>query len=141
MTVDNPSLLAHRPIPTLREWLGDGSRAPAFEEWVRENLAVQELDLTEEERAASRIIKTMAIASIESMRIEDEHGRDPFDSTVMLARAAGWACMAAVACLLREGPNVPVLKVAKLFAAEFEAGAKQFARSEMKSRAAQSIQA
>ena len=128
MTVDNPSALVHRPIPSLREWLGDGDRAESFEQWVSENLARQsDPQLTESERAFVRILNTISIAAIEVLRLEHAQGRDTIDSAVFVARAMGCASLCAIASQLREG-GVPWLKIAKMFTAEFEVGAKDAAR-------------
>lgn len=130
MTVENPSALVHRPIPALRQWLGDGDRAEGFEKWVAENLARQnDRTLTDSERSFVRILNTITIASIECLRLEHENGRDHVDSTIFLARAMGVASLYALAGQMGESPDIPWRRIANDVIGEVQAGVNEGART------------
>lgn len=125
-----------RPLPTLAQWLGDGLRADMFEEWVADNLRLQAALDDPNEAMAVRLIQTLSIACVESLRIETErHDSHVIRAAMMLARVAGLTVFAANQCALNDDRNPPYLKIAKTLAEEFEHGAKMAARSAIKARA------
>ena len=126
-----------RPLPTLAQWLGDGLRADEFEEWVADSLKLEAALDNPAEAMSARLIKTLAIACVEALRIETErHDSNIVNAALFLARAAGFTVFCANQCALDEDKNPPYLRIARILAAEFEHGAKLAAQSALKQRAA-----
>lgn len=118
-----------RPLPSLAAWLGDG-RADGFEAWVKQTVLDEQKATTADEKAMLRILRTLAIAMIETMRIESErHGRDDAETVLMLARAAGVTAIGAVISLVDTDKKPPLLTLVRLFSDEFKHGAKLMART------------
>lgn len=125
----NAEKILDRPLPSLAAWLGDG-RADGFEDWVAQTVFDEQKAATADEKAMLRILRTLAIAMIETMRIESErHGREDYETALMLARAAGVTAIGAVISLVDTDKKPPLLTLARLFSDEFKHGAKLMART------------
>jgi hypothetical protein len=112
-------------IPSLNEWLGDGSRGEGFEQWV--SLVLSKEHRNEDEAAALRIMQTLCVAAVESGNAEFRRGR-PFDETARyMARGMGVVCFSAVASCLREGTDWR--DIAVMLTEEFRHGAKVMAET------------
>lgn len=113
-----------RKIPTLDEWLGDTPRGEGFEEWVKETLWMERAVGDDDKRESYvRISRTMAIAIIETLRIEREtYGSDDIMALLMSARA--FAIMLTVSLLsrLEADKKPPLRKIGGLIAEEFRHG-------------------
>lgn len=127
-----------RPIPTLAQWLGEeeGNRSDGFEAWVRETVFLERHAADEDEASCIRMQRTLAIAFLEAMRIEDQqHGR-PWEETVLLAsRVAGAAAFGALLSGLDADRSPPLLRLARLIAEEFAFGAKSMAKAALSANA------
>lgn len=130
--IKNSEGLMGKPLPTLREFLGDGARAEGFEEWVAENMALQERAKTPQEAAAARMIQTFSIAAVEVLRRETEAGMEAIDAMMMMPRCVSWSIMAACLCAIKD--DAPYLRVAKIVADEFAEGARHVAKSALANR-------
>jgi hypothetical protein len=121
-----------QPIPSLAQWLGDGTRAEGFEEWLRETLALESEALSPDEAAVVRMIQTLAVAFMEVAKNESErHGR-PIASTMHhLARAAGVAVMSPILSLCRDDAS-HLHDLVRVLAKDFKIGAKMMADSAMR---------
>lgn len=124
--------LLGKPLPTLREFLGEGARAEGFEEWVAENMALQERAKTPQEAAAARMIQIFSIAAVEALRRETEAGMEAIDAMMMMPRCVAWSIMAASLCAIKE--DAPYLRVAKIVSDEFAEGARHIAKSALADR-------
>lgn len=121
--------ITKRPLPSLAEWLGDGTRADGFEEWVRETISIGAEVGTDDERAAIRMIQTMAIACMEACRTEHEqYGRSQAATLHLLARCCGVAVMSPVLSACHEAPDSSLHKLIRLLADDFKHGAKMMIR-------------
>lgn len=121
--------ITKKPLPSLAEWLGDGTRGEGFEEWVRETVSLGSEVGTEDERAALRVIQTLAIACMEACRTEHEkHGRTQGATLHLLARCCGIAVMSPVLSACNEAPASALRKLIGVLADEFKQGAKLMTR-------------
>lgn len=117
------------PLPSLTEWLGDGARAEGFEDWVRETISLEHDVGTDEERAAIRMIQTLAIACMEVCRREHEqYGRSQAEALHLLARCCGVAVMSPVLSACHEAPRSSLHKLVRLLADDFKRGASLMVR-------------
>lgn len=124
--------LVDKPLPSLAEWLGDGTRAEGFEEWVRQALVA---DADQREAALFRIIQTLSIACMEACRRETTlHGEELSTMITRLARCCGVAIMAPILSILDAGKAPPLLKIARMMAVEFEHGARLISRNTLESK-------
>lgn len=118
-----------KPVPSLAQWLGDGARGDGFEEWVSLSLD-QTPDLPPDQARFLRIAQTFAVACIETMRREtgDVPGADQIGvAMAQWARAAGYVSITAAASVLV--PDAPWRRLGKIWAEEFQRGARMAADS------------
>lgn len=125
--------LNDRPLPSLAQWLGDGARADGFEEWVAESVIAERHVADEGEASALRLLRILCIAMVEACRVEtDIHGRDHAETVTRLGRCCGVALMAAQISILDGDKKPPLLRIARIFAAEFAHGARTMAESTLR---------
>lgn len=119
-----------KPLPSLKAWIGDGTRAEGFEEWVKEAIALGTTSPDPRDQAATRIMLTLSIAFVEAGRIElEQHGNDWATTVPMLARAAGAiALMAVMNGIEWETKPRDIMRLGKLIADECAKGAMMVAR-------------
>jgi len=82
----DPQPLTLRPIPSLAEWLGDGSRTEGFEDWVRTMLATEEVVGTPQEATCAKILRALSIACVEGATRQVNEGADAGDVIILTAR-------------------------------------------------------
>lgn len=119
-----------RPLPSLAEWLGDGTRAVGFEEWVREMFAVEQEMASAVDQRSMRIFRTLGIAFTEILRRERDIEGSAVPALVTLARCCGVSVIvAAITVVDPEKLAGGILKIAALMQQEFAYGADRCAQT------------
>ncbi len=115
-------------VPDLAEYIGD-RRANGFKDFVARMLVAEDAALkcgsSPSEQMLLRLIRTQLVATMESLRIEEEKGGDVVVMASLLPRAMGVAAMNCLAGLLRE--DVPARDFAVTLTESFRFAAKQAA--------------
>jgi hypothetical protein len=114
----------NRPLPSLAEWLGDGTRADGFEEWVREAISLEDEMASEQDKLTVRVLRTLSIACVEILRSEYERSGTSVPALVTLARSCGVATMyAALSVVDPEKLLGGAAEIAETMSKEFSYGA------------------
>lgn len=117
-----PNPFDTKKIPSLSEWLGDGTRADGYEEWARDLLFIDQKTASPEQKIGLRMVRTLTVACMETMRQEAAAGDvSSAEALRCLARAAGIAVGAPILSMVRDdAENLGTL--AQLLADEFLCG-------------------
>lgn len=115
-------------VPDLAEYIGE-RRADGFKDFVGRMLVAEEAALncgaSPSEQMLLRLVRTQLVATMESLRIEEEKGGDVAVMATMLPRAMGVAAMNCLAGVLKQ--DAPARDFAVLLTEEFRFAAKQAA--------------
>lgn len=100
--------ITDKPLPSLAEWLGDGTRGDGFEAWVRTCLEIDLAAATPQDGATIRILQTMSIGAVEAMRRELDRGElDEMDIVLTMIRCLG---VVAISQLIERAKDAAALR-------------------------------
>lgn len=98
-----------KPVPSLAAYLGE-RRADGFVDWCERMMAADDsmlkADASSTAQILIRLLRVQMVAAVESLRVEDEAGRDHVEMITHLPRAMGIVAMNALACILKDDADV-----------------------------------
>lgn len=113
-----------RPISTLAEYLGDGSRFEGFECWVQALTSRERTAESPTEASALRMLSILTVACQEAFRRETEQHNQPIaDTLLLLARMAGMAVMAPTLDFIEDSEPADAKDLVEILVDEFGYGA------------------
>jgi len=113
-----------RPVSTLAEFLGDGSRFEGFECWVQALASRERAAESPTEASALRMLSILTVACQEAFRRETEqHGQPIADTLLLLARMAGMAVMAPTLDVIEDSRSSDAQDLVEILVDEFGFGA------------------